>query len=272
MTPCLIYDISYSSKLLFVHRLSLPTPCLGTMSFLPSTQILLFPFVLLFSIPVGVFATITTILAFSILSIRVTFVYIELVLAIIPHYLLGETTTKQEYDALKSKPSSPTLASSRRKKRRTSSNSITSPPTGTITPENLLGLSQSLGLARDFEGVGGWRLEKGNDEEAIWTSLNSRLELPAEHGRRHHRRSLTSGSLPGDKRRTGMGTRNSSPEEKMNTGKARASPAGFSRTEEYFPTRGLKRDLMTSSSSVRSGNSASSGNSVASSVLVMKQR
>lgn len=48
--------------------------------------------------------------------------------------------------------------------------------------------------SRDYEGVGGWRLGGDDDYEAAWTNINSRLELPAEHSRRH-KRSLTGGSI-----------------------------------------------------------------------------
>ena len=60
------------------------------------------------------------------------------------------------------------------------------------TPDTGLGICS--GVVRDFEGVGGWRTE---DEDAIWMSLNSRLELPAmvDAPRRNHHRSRTSGSL-----------------------------------------------------------------------------
>ena len=45
--------------------------------------------------------------------------------------------------------------------------------------------------------MGGWRVPGTEDEDALWTSMNSRLELPAMvDGRRHfHHRSRTSGSL-----------------------------------------------------------------------------
>lgn len=52
----------------------------------------------------------------------------------------------------------------------------------------------SIGMDRDFEGVGGWRLNGKNpaDDEA-WAQLNSRLELPLDQQRRHHRRSPSGG-------------------------------------------------------------------------------
>jgi hypothetical protein len=44
--------------------------------------------------------------------------------------------------------------------------------------------------------VGGWRFDRPSEEEdALWSKINSRLELPADNVRRH-RRSLTGGNLP----------------------------------------------------------------------------
>lgn len=56
---------------------------------------------------------------------------------------------------------------------------------GTITPihegEVLLStepaLTPSVGLDRDFEGIGGWRLDGNDKEDESWTNINSRLEL-----------------------------------------------------------------------------------------------
>lgn len=98
----------------------------------------------------------------------------------------------------------------------------------------MLGLSQSVGATRDFEGVGGWRLNNPNSEEedALWTKINSRLELPAEHGRRH-KRSLTGGMEMGRGREDmSMGRRS----DEMNTGRARTPSVQME--EEYF---GLQR-------------------------------
>ena len=56
-------------------------------------------------------------------------------------------------------------------------------------------------MTRDFEGVGGWRIPSPGqeDEDGLWTSMNSRLELPiaGDEKQRHHRRSYTGGSLGG---------------------------------------------------------------------------
>lgn len=54
-------------------------------------------------------------------------------------------------------------------------------------------------IERDFEGVGGWRIPDSEDDDGLWTSMNSRLELPAisdERRHNHHHRSWTAGSLP----------------------------------------------------------------------------
>ncbi|KAJ4411278.1 hypothetical protein N0V82_009062 [Gnomoniopsis sp. IMI 355080] len=55
-------------------------------------------------------------------------------------------------------------------------------------------IPSSIGMDRDFEGVGGWRLNGRNpaDDDA-WAQLNSRLELPLDQQRRHHRRSPSGG-------------------------------------------------------------------------------
>jgi hypothetical protein len=67
------------------------------------------------------------------------------------------------------------------RRRRPSSASLAS-ATGSVTPvsECGFGLAPSVGLDRDFEGVGGWRISDAGDED-IWTTINSRLELPDRH-------------------------------------------------------------------------------------------
>jgi len=130
-----------------------------------------------------------------------------------------------------------------------------------------LGLSQSIGAARDFEGVGGWRIGDREDEEALWTSINSRLELPAEHKRRHQR-SHTSGSLP----IVGMkGSR--SPEELMNTSRTRSrTPPTSGFGDGYFAQGGISPRALLRSPSVSTGNSGSSGSSKGSFMLSMNQK
>lgn len=191
------------------------------------------PLIFLFSIPIVFFACFTTVLAFSVLFFRVALIYIDLAIAIIPYWILGASKALADHSTIEqikfASPTSPTVPmSARRRKRRTSSSSNLS-AAGSITPTLLsahnstLGLSASVGPARDYEGVGGWRLENPSEEDdALWTKINSRLELPADHIRRH-KRSLTGSSVPhkGEVRR---GRKDTEDMIVMNSGRARTPP------------------------------------------------
>ena len=59
------------------------------MALLYPSYSLILPFLFIFTIPIAIFATITTTLAFSILLFRAILIYIELAFAVIPYYLLG---------------------------------------------------------------------------------------------------------------------------------------------------------------------------------------
>lgn len=218
-----------------------------------------FCFLFVFTIPLAIIATITTTVAFSILLFRVALVYIELALAVIPYYTFGSQPIIAPVQIRES--GMVQLAPTGRRRRRSSSLSSTmsaSSPTITVGGDALL--SQSVGPARDFEGVGGWRLGGPSDDEASWTKINSRLVLPADHDRRH-RRSLTSGSVPLNSRNN----RRSSPEAVMNSSRARTPPnIGFT-TDGYFPQMALKKrtpSLVTVSSESSKGSTG----------LSMKQR
>ncbi|QSZ33592.1 hypothetical protein DSL72_005160 [Monilinia vaccinii-corymbosi] len=232
------------------------------------------PFLCFTTIPFAIFASVTTTLAFCVLFLRAIIVHIELVLAVIPCYLCGpkaDTKVVQSKRAICKPPTSLV----RRRNRRSSASSSQS-ATGSITPvpvrtlrcsESMLRLGQSAGFTRDYEGVGGWRFDdSGSDDGALWTNMNSRLELPANHGRRHHQRSLTSSSLPLEELKI------RSPEAMMNTSKTRTPPWIGSGLEERvnFPTmtRSPKTKKKPSSGSV----SVSPPSSKASSVVNMKQR
>ncbi|KAM3077104.1 hypothetical protein ACMFMF_005020 [Clarireedia jacksonii] len=229
---------------------------------------IILPFLFVFTLPFAIFASITTTLAFCVLFFRVTVVYIELALAVIPYYLLGPKASHKNNSQYKLTPTFSIIPVARRKKRRSSVSSNHS-ATGSITPvpkvggsESALGLSQSIGPARDYEGVGGWRLDNsGSDDDAQWTNMNSRLELPANHGRRHHQRSLTSGSLPSPEDLRIV--RGRSVEAVMNTSKPRTPPtfaSGFG-GDGYFQQ--LTPSPKTKKSSSGSGSSTSSkGSSV----------
>lgn len=84
-------------------------------------------------------------------------------------------------------------------------------------------MTPSIGLERDFEGVGGWRLESVDEQQ--WYNLNSRLENPY---RRHHFRSQSGGAvLPGI-----VVAKPGSPERSRSMGKAK----GLARPDQdgYF--------------------------------------
>lgn len=135
------------------------------------------------------------------------------------------------------------------------SGSTTPTPTAAV-----LGMNPSANHLRDYEGVGGWRLGPPSDDDDLWTKINSRLELPAEHGRRHQR-SLTSGSIPGQKRVM------SSEMMMMNTARARTPPSVVFAGDSFFPQMPPSPGALR-----RSSSGVSSGSSKASSVLSMKQR
>lgn len=233
------------------------------MALLNPVYSLILPFLFIFTLPIALFACLTTFLAFSILAFRVVLIYIELAFAVIPYYLLGARPAATYLKRSKSFQNQPTVSPARRKRRGSASSSQSA--TGSLTPvssETVMGLSQSVGPTRDYEGVGGWRLDKSSDDEdALWTGINSRLELPADHTRRHHR-SLTGGSMPGDIRLN----RSYSPENMMNTSKARTPPSSVvGLGEAYIP-------IASSPKTLKRIPSVSSGSSKGSSVLSMKQR
>lgn len=212
---------------------------------------LILPFLFFFTVPIAVLATITTVCAFSVLLFRVTIVYIELALAVIPHYLLGEKSTAKQLQRTRSLTNT---SSGRRKKRRGSTSSNAS-ATGVITPISTeSGMGLSAGPTRDYEGVGGWR-DNPSDDDGLWAKINSRLELPADHVRRH-RRSFTSGSIPSDAMTRAQ--RSYSPEAVMNTSRARTPPSSVV-GEGYFPPVSPKASKRNSSATASSTSSKGSG-------------
>ena len=218
------------------------------------------PILILIAIPLTVFATITTTLAFSTLFFRVLLVYAELAAAVVQDHFNSATL-----------PSKITLPSSRpilqdktgrRKSRRGSAASERS--NGSTTPRaprsSGLGVYGGEGPARDFEGVGGWRIRGPDGEDERWTSLNSRLELPAtiDGVRRNHRRSRTSGSLtsyrlplksPVDPQTQSPQYRSQSPEEFFAN---RASSKSTSALDTANIGRGILRHKPSCSSSASS--------------------
>lgn len=124
-----------------------------------------------------------------------------------------------------------------------------------VSSDSVMGLS--AGPTRDYEGVGGWRIDNPSDDDALWTKINSRLELPADHVRRH-RRSLTSGES------TARVPRSYSPEAVMNTSRARTPPSSaiVGIGDGYFPPISPKASKRNSSATGSSISSKGSGLSI----------
>jgi hypothetical protein len=187
---------------------------------------LLPPVLLLCSIPLGIFAIFTSTVAFGTLFFRALLVYIELAVVITHSYLFiipAPSLSRTQ------RPGSANVYGQPVKKKKRRSNSSTSDRA--VIAEGLSnGVAGDVGSGRDFEGIGGWRPVGLPEDDALWTSLNSRLELPTTYVRKHHR-SLTSGSLPRRSERRSPGIMTTSP----NTSRAR-SPVQVRQNspEEYF--------------------------------------
>lgn len=191
---------------------------------------LIVPFLFVFTIPLAIFAGITTTLAFSVLMFRVAVVYVDIAVNMVPQYLTGRrvypfprgyaSTLLSTTEASSNMPPSPVGSGTsspptsrqvvrHHRRRRTSGASLHS--VGSITPvddhisgsglglggskRNSFMMIPSIGMDRDFEGVGGWRLGGRNpdDDDDAWTHINSRLELPLDYQRKHHQRSPSGG-------------------------------------------------------------------------------
>ena len=161
---------------------------------------LLSPVLFVISIPLASFALITTTFAFSTLCFRVLIVYIELFAVVIHDYLTVPESSSINNPLIKAEIQKADMKPQYHRKRGGSTPS--GHALGATTP-NLSGASglqaySNSNMDRDFEGVGGWRMPGSEEDDLIWTSMNSRLELPAAVGERQrkHHRSRTSGSTP----------------------------------------------------------------------------
>jgi hypothetical protein len=187
---------------------------------------LVIPLILLaISMPLAIFAVITTIIAMTTLCFRVIVVYSDLVVGLITKWLFSTTKAvvsmpmgamEEQFlhrvELAKKKLANPSRKSS-------SSSSPVDPPTALRKAARSDSYASLLGIGipkRDYEGVGGWRLgrtfmmpggDEGDSDDAKWTNFNNRLELPvgmpmlvsggpsgsATNGKRH-KRSLTGSS------------------------------------------------------------------------------
>ncbi|OAA37451.1 hypothetical protein NOR_07150 [Metarhizium rileyi] len=244
------------------------------MALLNPVYAFVFPFLFVVTVPLAILAGITTTLAFGVLIFRLVIVYLDVALSLIPQYLASfklqrrymhlETRVPEDFNTLfagsngdnstASSIQQTPLLHHRRRRRPSSSISILSTG-GSTTPisEFRLGLLPGVGPERDFEGIGGWR--SGDDDE-VWTTINSRMELPDRQFTRHHYRTSSGGGAttptPGDGGVLMMKTRRRSPESKVvartatspNSSRARTPSAsrmqnlttfGNSTSDSYFP-------------------------------------
>lgn len=190
----------------------------------------LYPLLLLLSIPLMISAFFTTIAAFSTLLFRVLLVYADLAAVLIKNQLLYHQSSKSASSIW---PARGGRVSPQRDRRRSSSDdphAFGGSRTPKSTESSGLGIYSTGSMHRDFEGVGGWRIPNSEGEDVLWTSMNSRLELPA-FGDRHHRRSITSSGdlLP-------LRTR---PVEHYGAETSNTAPRSLGTTspQEYFVTR-----------------------------------
>ncbi|PNP41730.1 hypothetical protein TGAMA5MH_06323 [Trichoderma gamsii] len=240
------------------------------------------PLLLITTIPLAIFAGITTTFAFSILIFRVFVVYLDIALSLVSQSLahLAEsssgfiTSSKNSHLRPLRTPSSSSSIGSRansvspsasstllkRHRRRRPSSSVYS---GTATPASDIGLGliPSVGAERDFEGVGGWRLGDDDDNDA-WTTINCRSELLHDRSHdRHHRRTASGGptSRSPESGFLMMKGRTRSPEKMLlttpspNSSRVRAPSAaprlgsGNNHSDGYFPlmtySKAVKRNL-----------------------------
>ncbi|KAF9693374.1 hypothetical protein EKO04_008572 [Ascochyta lentis] len=161
------------------------------------------PFItVLVSIPLAIFAVLTTSIALSLLAFRSFVVYTQLGTALLGAWI---SPVPPKPVAPQHQPRSPERTSPPRTRngRSASNASGTSSRNNTVPVSRLGPKSQSftalLGggeLTRDYEGVGGWRDTGNEDEEALWMGINLRLQLPAASPARRHQRRHTGGQSP----------------------------------------------------------------------------
>ncbi|KAL2760335.1 hypothetical protein ACRALDRAFT_2038997 [Sodiomyces alcalophilus JCM 7366] len=203
------------------------------MALISASYIVIFPFIMFFTIPLAILAGVTTTISFAILMFRLLLVYVQLFMSLLPscltpirhswHAPYGPVSLPPSpISSLGSSPpgesapvsSVPLLTNASRslslnripqrrrpRSRRLSSTSaagrdVSAPPLASENGGNV-GLIPSIGIGRDFEGIGGWRL--GCDDETDderWAMINSRLEFfdRMHQGARHHRRASSGGT------------------------------------------------------------------------------
>ena len=194
------------------------------------TFFLISPLLWIITVPLIIFAAFTTFLAFTTLLLRALIVYVELAAALIQNHFAREKTPNGSVTL--SRLTLPPAGAKHARRKNTRGSAASGSSNGSVTPREQrpssgLGVYGGQGAARDFEGVGGWRIPGPSDDDLPWLNMNSRLELPTmvDGRQRNHHRSRTSGSL------TSIPLPTKSP---TSTG---IRPPGTASPEEYFGHR-----------------------------------
>ncbi|TKA24846.1 hypothetical protein B0A50_06575 [Salinomyces thailandicus] len=142
-----------------------------------ATTAVALPTLLIFSVPLVIFAAITTTLAFWLLLWRVLAVHVDLFTALLRAWLAGPAPKPVPF------PTSPGIVQRQQSPKshrpsRSSSSRIETKKFANQKSQSSAEIAIGMPL-RDYEGVGGWRLEGDEEEEALWMGMNSRLQLPS---------------------------------------------------------------------------------------------
>lgn len=238
------------------------------------------PFIIVMvSVPLAIFAMVTTSIALSLLAFRGLVVYTQLGTALLGAWL---SPTPLKPVAQHQPPSPERTSPPRTRNRRSSSNGSGTSSQDTAIPASHLGQKSGSftvllgegGLTRDYEGVGGWRDTGNEDEEALWIGINSRLQLPAATPGRRHQRRHTGGQSPNHRWSWSPEAFRMSPvQSRARTPNRVIANEGYD-NGDYFPAQSTcnGRSISTASDPLKRHNrklsgSGSSINSVASSMM-----
>lgn len=242
------------------------------------------PFLLLFTVPMMLFAVFTGAIAFVFLGVRFALIWVQLAIALLKYWIFRprpteipestrqnfsnthagwrtpttppETAISASGSGTRILPARTTLAnpgfsspyrrrssllaeSARRASQLDSQTSLGTGSTNTalLDPSLIINgdgiMSPSVGMLRDYEGIGGWRRDDGDES---WLNINSRLELPSHTQQRSH----SLGPLaPNDGAWFAMARTHPTPMEKRATqaARAQAAQANSSRVRAQGPPR-----------------------------------
>ncbi|KAF2623263.1 hypothetical protein BU25DRAFT_350567 [Macroventuria anomochaeta] len=226
------------------------------------------PFIIVMvSVPLAIFAVVTTSIALSLLAFRGFIVYTQLGTALLGAWL---SPAPPKPIALQHQPPSPERTSPpRNHHRRSSSNGSGTSSQDTAVPVSRFGpksgsftaLLTEGGPTRDYEGVGGWRDTGNEDEEALWMGINSRLQLPAAISGQRHQRRHTGGQSPNQRWSWSPETFRMSPvQSRARTPNRVLASEGYN-NGDYFPTQPTDggRPIRTASDPLKRHNRRLSG-------------